>query len=142
MTQEDDGHSSIVLRRRLALSTVALTLGALLALRFDIQSLREPFQNMAYRVGLSAQSPAVKAVETDVSRLRAALRLSDRQRVEKVSGALKDRFDALTPVERSEVRPDVEVELLRARQFLLTPTGSLNVPPNPVPPNYAPLSPR
>jgi hypothetical protein len=100
-----------------------LAAGALLATPASRMSLPRPIRDGLYSVGLTARSPDVEDLEADLQRLRSGLRRSDRDQVRQALRAATTGFDALDPAERSTVKADVELELLRARQFLATDTA-------------------
>lgn len=101
---------------------IMLAAGALLATPASRMSLPRPIRDGLYNVGLTARSPDVEDLEADVQRLRSGLRRSDRDQVRQALRAATTGFDALDPAERSTVKADVELELLRARQFLASDT--------------------
>ena len=122
-------------RRRLAwiaLLTAMVAAGALLAAPASRMSLARPIRDGLYNLGLTARSSDVEDLEADVQRLRSGIRRSDREQVQEALRAATTGFDALDPAERSAVKQDVELELLRARQFLApetTPRRPLVRPP-------------
>lgn len=121
-------------RRLIGIAAVAILLvaGALLAHPASRMSLPRPIRDGLYNVGLTARSPDIEDLEADVQRLRSGLRRSDRDQVREALRAATAGFDSLDPAERSTVKTDVELELLRARQFLApdtTPRRPLVRPP-------------
>jgi hypothetical protein len=108
-----------------------LAVAALLATPLSRKALPRPVRDGLYNLGLTAKSPAVEDVEADVQRLRYGIRRYDRNAVQRALHTATVRFDALDPGERSSVGADVEVELLRGRQFLHSTTTE---PPSVRPP--------
>jgi hypothetical protein len=107
-------------RRRLAAIiavTAMVAAGALLATPVFREGMPVPLRNALYKAGLT-RSPDVEDVEAGVQRLSSELHGSDLNGVRSALRVATARFDALDPVERSAVRGDVELELLRGRQFL------------------------
>lgn len=106
--------------RRLAAVTAVIAMvaaGAFFVSPVFRGDMPDPVRNALYKVGLT-RSPDVEDVEADVQRLGSELHGSDLNGVRSALRVATARFDALDPAERSAVRGDVELELLRGRQFL------------------------
>lgn len=107
-------------RRHRRLGSAVVVAGAVVLLAASLAGgvLPKPLRIAARSAGLPVRSPLVVDVEQDAAGLSEALLRGDVPSVDMATRTLAAAFDALDTGERGQVQIDIEVELLRARQFL------------------------